>query len=258
MKWIYLTIAQSSLFSLRPSATTSSGGVSLLVPTPYAIKMALIDIYCRHFSQQLGIFGGGKDDRFNAIRDLEVRIKPPDKISVSGGIVNVRRPPHDKKKTKEPFIPTIAYREYVHWQKGLEDNGEMIIAFGVNETSSTLKVDMNSSGLFVYFPELLESMLLRINYIGKRGGFVQPVKVEEAGEPGDDFSKPYDPDEQQSNGFIIQQLDDMGKKITFAKVSPYNKAELNVNEHERNIVPTVLPLKLRRASPKMKVFIRTV
>jgi len=47
----YLPVAP---FSLKPAAATSSGGKTLLVITPYAIKMALLDVAIRI----MGITGG--------------------------------------------------------------------------------------------------------------------------------------------------------------------------------------------------------
>ena len=50
--WLIAEYQPVSLFSLKNSLATSSGGKSLLVPTPYAFKMALLDAACR-FSRGL-------------------------------------------------------------------------------------------------------------------------------------------------------------------------------------------------------------
>jgi hypothetical protein len=40
--WIIAHYLPVSFFSLKPAVATSSGGKTLLVPTPYALKMAFI------------------------------------------------------------------------------------------------------------------------------------------------------------------------------------------------------------------------
>jgi len=44
--WVIATYQSTSLFSLKPATATASGGRTLLVPTPYAIKMALLVVAC--------------------------------------------------------------------------------------------------------------------------------------------------------------------------------------------------------------------
>lgn len=233
-KWLYLSLQQTSLFSLRPSATTSSGGLSLLLPTPFAIKMAILDIHCRLF----GVFDKEDSKEFEAIRDLIIRIKPPKHISVSGGLMRILRPKRgDAAPDTPPYIQTIGYREYIHWA------GEMVIAFGTIKGKD--------------FPAQLEEMLFHLNYLGKRGGFIQPMKIEYGEDPNESFGRPYVPNEPRRQGFIIQPLDDMGEDITFEKINPYSTKTLKISDKERKIVPVRLPLKLRRASPKVKVYVRT-
>jgi hypothetical protein len=45
--WLIADYQPVTLFSLKNSLATSSGGKSLLVPTPCAFKMALLDAACR-------------------------------------------------------------------------------------------------------------------------------------------------------------------------------------------------------------------
>src|SRR5215813_12546664 len=42
-RWLIADYEPISLFSLKSSQATSSVGVSLVIPTPYVIKMALVD-----------------------------------------------------------------------------------------------------------------------------------------------------------------------------------------------------------------------
>ena len=41
--WLLAIYEATTLFSLKTSDATSSGGRTLLAPTPYAIKMGLLD-----------------------------------------------------------------------------------------------------------------------------------------------------------------------------------------------------------------------
>ena len=45
--WIWADYAATALFTLKPATATPSGGKTLLIPTPFAIKMALLDVVCR-------------------------------------------------------------------------------------------------------------------------------------------------------------------------------------------------------------------
>ena len=45
--WLVAEYQPVGLFSLKHASATSSGGKSLLVPTPFALKMALLDGACR-------------------------------------------------------------------------------------------------------------------------------------------------------------------------------------------------------------------
>ncbi len=41
--WLHCSYEPVSLYSLKLSAATSSGGKTLLAPSPYAVKMALLE-----------------------------------------------------------------------------------------------------------------------------------------------------------------------------------------------------------------------
>ncbi|MEL6525291.1 MAG: hypothetical protein AAFQ07_06225, partial [Chloroflexota bacterium] len=46
MMWVIAEYEATALFSLKPANATSSGGRTLLVPTPFAIKMAILNVVC--------------------------------------------------------------------------------------------------------------------------------------------------------------------------------------------------------------------
>src|SRR5437763_41387 len=155
--WIVARYLPAALFSLKPAAATSSGGKTLLVPTPFAIKMALLDAAIR----TMGIAGG--ESLFPHLRDLSIWFEAPTDLVVIKGFSKIQRPIRDKgdeEKTREakeighwPMQPTIAYREYCYY------GGSFQLAF-------TLADGMPLA-------QQLYQLLLSINYLGKRGGFVQ-------------------------------------------------------------------------------------
>src|SRR5258708_30753927 len=153
----YLPVAP---FSLKPANSTSSGGKTLLAPTPYAIKMALLDVAIRSWGQAEG------ERLFPFLRDLRIAINLPHDLVVMKGFSKIRRPLKDKNDEEKaaeaqmrghwPMQPTIAYREYVFYR----DPFALAIA---SEDEATLH-------------SALPYLLPRINYFGKRGGFVQALE----------------------------------------------------------------------------------
>ena len=62
--WTIARFASTSLFSLRPANATTSGGKSLLTPTPFAIKMSLLDVAIRVYGVEQGTRKVPSDSRF--------------------------------------------------------------------------------------------------------------------------------------------------------------------------------------------------
>src|SRR5438128_7988058 len=88
--WLTAVYHQVSLFSLKPSDATSTGGRSLLVPTPFSIKMALLDVALR-------LYGEGRGSTlFPLIRDLGVAFSLPPQIVVNNCFVRIHKPRRSK------------------------------------------------------------------------------------------------------------------------------------------------------------------
>jgi hypothetical protein len=246
--WIVARYLPVAPFSLKPAAATSSGGKTLLVPTPYAIKMALLDVAIR----TLGVDAGER--LFPALRDLSISLEMPQDLVVMKGFSKVRRPVESKdaKKPDEtqedfearrhekltermekghyPFYPTIAYREYVQYRNPFQ------IALSL------------PTG--VAFPEELPRLLSGINYLGKRGGFIQLLKQSSILDalPGERFVN-LTPDGQQAFSLqgTLQMLDDCGKNLTFQRANIYSAERITMGK-ERIIRHVVLPYRLIRSS----------
>lgn len=246
--WIVARYLPVAPFSLKPAAATSSGGKTLLVPTPYAIKMALLDVAIR----TLGLAAGER--LFPILRDLSISLEMSQNLVVMKGFSKIRRPVESKDSQKKdettedfkarqheklaeriekgqyPFYSTIAYREYVYYHDPFR------LALGSSSGAS--------------FSEELQQLLLGVNYFGKRGGFVQilePPQVLEA-LPGEHFVN-LTPDGQCSFSIegTLQMLDDCGKSLTFQRANIYSTERVTMGK-ERIIRHVVLPYRLTHSS----------
>lgn len=245
--WMIAQYLPVTPFSLKPAVATSSGGKTLLVMTPYAIKMALLDVAIR----TMGVADG--ESLFPRLRDLSVSLAPPQDILVFKNFSKSWRPVESKDtkkpdETKEefearrrekqaekmergqyPFYSTIAYREYVYYRDAFQ------LAFTLADGAPPLE---------------LQRLLLGVNYLGKRGGFIQimepPRQVEQL--PQGRFIE-LTPDRLRtfySDG-TLQILDDCGSTLTFQRANIYSTERITLGK-ERILRHVVLPYKLKRSS----------
>ncbi len=153
--WLEVVYRPTTLFSLRQSRATSSGAKSLLTPSPYAVKMALLNAIITYDSIQLA------KENFNLIRDLEMRFSLPGKLVVNNCFLKIQKEPHSDKKKEHPeinFQSTVGFREYVYLA------GDVKIAFMVEDNK---------------IKNFLKQWFPLINYFGKRGCFFQFIKFKE-------------------------------------------------------------------------------
>src|SRR4051794_612074 len=83
--WIIVAFRPTTLWSLRTSMSTSSGGKTLLVPTPYSFKLALVDAAIQRLGVQRGV------RLFEILRGRPLRISPPADAVVSATFVKLRK-----------------------------------------------------------------------------------------------------------------------------------------------------------------------
>lgn len=224
--WLSVTFQPIGLFSLRPFNSTSSGGKTLLVPTPFAFKMALLDVLWREQGDAV------VQARWQTIRDAAVAIRLPPRLVVNNTFVKILRTkkkgPSDDNGTGliTPLTNTIAYREYVTY------NG-------------TIGIALRGEGI-----ETLLPALTHINYLGKRGGFMQlttpPHWQESLSSQWTDLTTP-------TLNFPIhgtlQMLDDCGGSMTLNQANIYHSDKLKVNDAKgRMIRHVVLPLQATSSS----------
>ena len=232
--WIVAHYLPVAPFSLKPAAATASGGKTLLVPTPYALKMALLDAAIR----TRGIAEGER--LFPFLRDLAIWLDVPNDVMVMKGFGKIQRLLKDKSneaKAQEaqarkhwPMQPTIAYREYVYYRDAFR------LALSLPDETP--------------LPPELPQLLLSINYFGKRGGFVQmlerPLVVEQL--PKGQFIEltPNSLGTFYHDG-TLQMLDDCGSSLTFQRANIYSPDRITLGK-ERILRHVVLPYRLLRSS----------
>lgn len=250
MPWTIVDYHPVSLFSLRPAETTASGGQSLLVPTAFALKMAIL-----HASIQMeGIEEGQR--RFPAIRDLRIALCPPDHISVSNVKVKLLRQYEAKKprsKDEEiarlreakqyPFHGTLAYREFVQFGDATKSARENMVRVACYVADSSVV-------------RWLKPTLLAINYLGKRGGFFQAM-----GEPAVtmELGAAFSEITRDTTDFFIdgirQNLDDCGTSMSFEHADVYHPLPIRLGM-ERVIRQVVLPYRELHAGQDYSVYER--
>jgi hypothetical protein len=207
--WIVADYEPVAAFSLRPSNTTSTGGKSLLVPTPYAIKMALLDRMIRVGGLDYGVA------RFPLVRDLTIWLGVPRAAAVNPTFQKVLRP------GGAPWNETIAQREYVFHA------GIMTVAFGLDEGD---------------FAGDLMLILPAINYFGRKGSFMQYVGHQTqpdapAHEGFVDLCR-----EADALGFgFLQLMDNMRPNATFEEVSVFGNPRSDGGRVSYNVI---LPYRL--------------
>ncbi len=223
--WVLARYRPTGLFSLKSSATTSSGAKTLLVPTMYSVKMALIDAAFRS--------GEDGEEVFELVKSLKVRFRPPDYAAVTHGFIKIRREREVKDaknqeavelKRTSPFQPTVAYREFCAFE------GELTVGISLEETS------------------WLEELLPLIGYFGKRGSFFQFVGLDRVESLPEQFTFPMeDPPEGFDLNVTVQPLDDLGERATFDAINTYSTGRARLGR-DRVLVQTAIPYKTVSAS----------
>lgn len=242
MSWVMMRYHPVSFFSLRPYDATSSGGKTLIAPTAFAVKMALLSASI----QTAGLEAGR--ERFPLIRDLSIAIDLPDHITVVKSFAKIRRPAEFKDaKTKDqktaqlrdskqyPFQSTIAYREFVQFGDPLSASSENTVAIACAPSTGDP-------------PSWLGPTLAAINYLGKRGSFLQPMSAPAV---SDHLDSRFTVITRDSAGFLmnstLQMLDDCGSSMTFEHADIYSGKRISLGR-ERVLRHVALPYELVRSS----------
>ncbi|MHB1006514.1 MAG: hypothetical protein ACYC3S_12865 [Chloroflexota bacterium] len=224
-RWLMARFQSTALFSLKTSMATSTVGKALVVPTPYAIKMALVDAAFRSGYEETSIA-----EFVLALSKADVRISPPPRATVTHTFVKVRQEPK-RPDCLRPYTASIAYREFVHCA------GPWRWAFDLT---------CGDTGL----ADQLVFLLPRVNYIGKRGSFVQFVGLQRATELTSEFTVPMPPlgTWRMPGRWHVAVLDDFGPEAELSVISSFSEAKVARDKH-RKFVHTMVPLGLVSTGP---------
>lgn len=232
-QWLTVSYQPVSLFSLKRSDATSMAARSNLVPTPYAIKMALLKVLIENQrNQHLQNFNTWINSQFIWIRDLTIHILPPAQLIVNRNGYKLRyydqtADKADKNRSTVPMQDGFVFREWVYLE-------------GVLQICCCDKT---------YRLTELENLFAQINYFGKRGCFFQylPEKKQET------KTSLFPPDRLSS--FTIQPMDDLGSKTTFDKINPFSPTRAQLDK-DRVIESGFLPLELKSTSARYDFYER--
>ena len=233
--WLIAEYAPTALYSLKVSTATSSGGKTLLAPTPYAVKMALLDTAYR-------VKGISEAELlWPLIRDLQMAIQPPAHAVVTNLFTKVLKPrrgtPDEGGAHAGPLAKSIGYREYVHFA------GPLGLAVAPRRGEAS---------------EVLSQLLANVNYLGKRGSYVQlvctPTPCDVLPSGFVPLNRPGGQTTFAAQG-LIQMMDDCAPSMTLEQANIYSGKSVRQGK-DRLSYPVVLPYRLVRASKSYTLYER--
>jgi hypothetical protein len=224
--WILAEYQPTAFFSLKPHMATSSGGKTLIVPTPFAVKTALLDAAIRTQGVERG------KGLFSDLRALEIAVRLPRKIVVNNTFNRILRAARSPSPGQWPYQRTIAFREYVQF------GGALTLAFrGMQE-------------------DVLLQLLMQVNYLGKRGGFLQfQGRPETTIELSEAFTLLTDSFGESFPLGTLQVVDDWGENLTFERINIYSDERITPGVH-RIFHHVVLPHEPIRSSRNFTLYER--
>jgi hypothetical protein len=227
-RWLVFQYAPVALFSLKMSRATSTMGKTLLIPSPYAAKMAFLDAALRH---------GLTENPEGLVRGLakaNLRIGAPDHACVTVTIQSIRQETRDEDRKRQPDLPP--YRGNVAMRELVNHTGVLRLAFELR----SLTPDVTA---------LLIGAAPAINYLGKRGSFLQYLGCSRDRVLGCGFTEPekgINPRKTVRGQSVL--LDDFGPGATFAALNSFSPAKIERGVH-RAFIETLVPLVLYNSGP---------
>jgi hypothetical protein len=224
-RWLIAEYEPTALFSLKTSLATSSVGKTLLVPTPYAIKMAIVDAAFR-----AGLADSECKALLKALIPVELRIAPGKNAVVTHTFIKVRQESRDSDPLR-PYSSNISYREIA------SHRGPWLWAFDLAAGDDLVA-------------QCLVDLLPHISYIGKRGSFVQFQRCYRRASLGLEFTQPVARQGQWSpppRAHIVP-LDDFGSDSDLETLSSFTQKRPKRDQHRR-FVDTIVPIGIVNTGP---------
>ncbi|MGC8798769.1 MAG: hypothetical protein ACP5UR_00850 [Chloroflexus sp.] len=235
--WLIAYYRPTALFSLKLAAATSSGGRTLICPTPFALRMALLDAAIR-------TLGATEAQRlWPLLRGLRLKVLLPDRLTVINTFTKILRLKKDWRSDNTgngpPFNNTIAYREYV--------------SFG-GDIGISVQTEAGDS-----LPDEVAALFAQITYLGKRGGFLQlldrPKYIDQEPDEAEGWTLISADQTQFKIDGTLQMLDDCSSKLTFEQANIYSGKRIVLGK-DRILRHVVLPYRLARSSRSFSLYER--
>lgn len=208
MQWVKLTIHFPSFFSYRIPDYSSQYALTVPLPSPSAIKLAMVATAIR----TTGNVEKGKEV-FYAVRDADVRIAPPNQIAINTFLIKRLK----KKKNQLGFESTFGVREYVFFS---EDIGVFI------ECDKT---------------DLVAEYSCMLRYLGSGDSVLYVKRVEIVERPPEGSIKAVTNKEfieAISNGpCLVYPVKDISRRAKFEQINPYSgKSGRNILERKYYVI----------------------
>lgn len=187
----------TTLFSLKDSNSTNSGAKALFLPSPYSIKMAILN-QAITIGGELHDLDKKKSLHFEYVRDTKIGfyIEENSFFSVNNSFVKILKPAREGGGLGQ----TVAFREYLYLSSPLE------IVFDIDSEEQK---------------RYLKMYLHKINYFGKRGCFFQFVEYNDDN-PNEPNVLDFNAGEMKSG--ILNEYDDFDEKASFENVNIFSSA----------------------------------
>ena len=187
----------TTLFSLKDSNSTNSGAKSLLLPSPYAIKMAIINqaIVSENNIKQ---FNQNNSLEFKYVKDTNITYKINGNFCINNSFLRILKP----SRSNKGYQSTVSFREYIHVTDDIE------IIFNISNYEAK---------------KFLMKYIHKISYFGKKGCFFQFIDYNNP--PNKPNVIEFDPNKSQQSG-ILQEFDDFPENSNFEKINNYSSAKV--------------------------------
>lgn len=200
MQWAKLTLHFPSFFSYRIPDYSSQYALSVPLPSPSSIKLAVVATAIR----ATGNVAEG-ERVFYAVRDADIRIIPPKQIAINS--VLIRRLKKKKNPTEfETFERTFGVREYVFF------SDDIILFFGCENIGKNIDAIIKYLNMF--------------RYIGSGDSIVYIKHIEKTEKPSENAIKAITDKEfvevVSKDSYIVYPVKDLSKTAKFEQINPYS------------------------------------